>query len=75
MTDTDINTLRNGYDLLNNQVAQLDKELDGHKNMVKMLTDMQSALLSSASVLAEKLESEGVVLEPAQIELPFEVVN
>ena len=78
MNDTDIATLQGGLELINNQVAQIDKELDGHRGMAAMLEGMQKSLLSSASVIIEKLESVGaeVPKPPAeQLQLPFEVAE
>lgn len=77
MTDTDISTLRTGYDVIKNQAEQIDRELDQHKGMVKALEGMQAALLSAASVVETRLLDEGVVLnpEPDQLEIPFEVVR
>lgn len=77
MNDTDIATLRQGYDLITSQVSQIERERDGHAAMVKTLEGMRDALLSSASVIEHRLKEEGVDLSPpaAQIELPFEVVE
>lgn len=77
MNDTDIATLRNGYDLINQQVGQIERELDGHRGMVKTLEGMRDALLSSVSVVEHRLKEEGVDLSPpaAQLEIPFEVVK
>lgn len=77
MNDTDIATLRSGYDLLNGQISQIDSQLDNHRRMVATLEAMSSSLQSSASVIAAKLEAEGVDLSPPaeQLEIPFEVVE
>lgn len=75
MNETDIATLRQGYDLINAQVSQIERERDGHNSMVKTLDGMRDALLSSASVIEHRLKEEGVDLAPAQLEIPFEVVE